>query len=80
MAIEAAVKKLIVESSSLEGIALCGTLPPGLNGSIYSLIAHLKPAGCTLLIDAYQNAECLDTGKIDILKVNAEESRKLANV
>lgn len=78
--IESTVKHLITSSKRLEGIALCGTLPPGLTGSTYSLIAQMKPHKCFVLLDAYQNIECLNTGKINILKINSEESRKLLGV
>ena len=57
LAIESSLKQLITQSKRLEGIALCGTLPPGLTGGIYSFICQLKPAECVLLIDAYQNTE-----------------------
>jgi fructose-1-phosphate kinase PfkB-like protein len=77
--IENRVKELISNSKRLEGIALCGTLPPGITGSIYSLIATMKPRGCVVLLDAYQNIECLNTGKVDVLKINTEEARKLVN-
>ncbi|KAJ3255784.1 hypothetical protein HK103_006042 [Boothiomyces macroporosus] len=75
--LEETIKKIVPNSKRLEGIALCGTLPPGLSGSTYSLIAQLKPDDCVVLLDAYQNIECLNTRKVNILKINSEESRKL---
>lgn len=55
--IENTLTGLIGQSKRLEGIALCGTLPPGLTGSIYSLACQVKPENCVILLDAYQNAE-----------------------
>ncbi|KAI8895693.1 Ribokinase-like protein [Globomyces pollinis-pini] len=75
--IEQTAKQLITNSPKLEAIALCGTLPPGLNGSTYSFITQLKPQNCVVLLDAFQNIECLSSGKVNILKINSEESRKL---
>ena len=54
-----------------------GTLPPGLSG-IYSVVTKLKPPGTLVLLDAFQNTDCLHSGKVDILKINAEEARILA--
>jgi fructose-1-phosphate kinase PfkB-like protein len=53
--IESTVKALIQNSPKLEAIALCGTLPSGITGSIYSMIAEMKPKNCVLLLDAFQN-------------------------
>ena len=53
--IETTIKALIINSPRLEAIALCGTLPSGITGSIYSMIANMKPEKCVLLLDAFQN-------------------------
>ncbi|KAH9258792.1 hypothetical protein BSLG_001842 [Batrachochytrium salamandrivorans] len=78
--LEQSIRYVIENSPKIEAIALCGTLPPGLTGYIYTLIAQLKPPNVLLLLDAYQNTECLRTGHVDILKINAEEARLLALV
>ncbi|KAK6097452.1 hypothetical protein MT418_003071 [Batrachochytrium dendrobatidis] len=78
--LEKLVRDVISNSPKIEAIALCGTLPPGLTGSTYTLIAQLKPPGVVLLLDAYQFPDCLLTGNVDILKINAEESRLLASM
>lgn len=77
--IEEVIKQLVISSKRLEAIALCGTLPPGLNGTIYMNICMVKPNDCVILLDAFQNIECLSSGKVDILKINSEETRKLAS-
>jgi fructose-1-phosphate kinase PfkB-like protein len=68
------------------GIAVCGTLPPGLDGRIYEFIItsvcatrkspHEKPV---VLLDAYQNIECLESGLVDIIKINKEEGLKIVH-
>ncbi|KAJ3273889.1 hypothetical protein HK104_004212 [Borealophlyctis nickersoniae] len=68
----------LLKGRKLEAIALCGSLPPGITGSTYTLVAENKPAGCTLLLDACDDIDCLKTGNVDILKINAEEAAKLA--
>nr|KAJ3419491.1 hypothetical protein HK105_006892 [Polyrhizophydium stewartii] len=78
--LEHTAREVIANSPKMEAIALCGTLPPGTTGSTYTMIAELKPPSVILLLDAYQNAECLKTGKVDILKINAEEARSLASM
>ncbi|KAI8903171.1 hypothetical protein EDD86DRAFT_278861 [Gorgonomyces haynaldii] len=75
--LEKLATQLLTSSPKLEGIALCGTLPAGITGSTYINIAQLKPPNCLLFLDAFQNIEVLDTGKVDILKINAEEARYL---
>lgn len=57
-----------------------GTLPPGVTGSIYSMITQMKPPNVVLLVDHYQQVECLSTGKVDILKINSDEARALCNL
>lgn len=68
-----------LRKSPLEGIALCGTLPPGVTGSTYAMIAQLKPVNCLLFVDACQDIEpCLESGMVDVLKINVEEASVLA--
>ncbi|TPX33031.1 hypothetical protein SmJEL517_g04023 [Synchytrium microbalum] len=63
----------------LEAVAICGTMPPGITGSTYALIAQLKPSNCILFCDACQDVEpCLESGMVDILKINGEEASVLA--
>ncbi|KAJ3039904.1 hypothetical protein HDV00_011687 [Rhizophlyctis rosea] len=69
---------LLLKDPKLEAIALCGSLPPGITGSTYTLIAEHKPDKCVLLLDACNDVDCLKTGKVDILKINSEEAAVLA--
>ena len=79
-ALESHSLNLLQSNPDIRFIALCGTLPPGVNGSIYSLMCNHKPKGCWIFLDAVKEVECLDTGKVDILKVNAEEACCLAQI
>ncbi|KAI9197435.1 Ribokinase-like protein [Polychytrium aggregatum] len=65
-------------SQSLRGIALCGSLPPGLDGETYTFICEHRPKEAVVLLDAVSNVECLWRGLVDILKINAEEAYILA--
>lgn len=62
------------------GVAFCGTLPNGSSIEIYRHAAEIiKEAGLPLLIDAWQNIECvLEVGGEIIFKVNAEEIKLVA--
>ncbi|MEW6745685.1 MAG: PfkB family carbohydrate kinase [Planctomycetota bacterium] len=65
-------------SGKIDGLALCGTYPPGVSEEFYATIAPHK-GKALLLLDAWKGIErTLGTGKVDILKVNAEELRTLA--
>ncbi|KAJ3053565.1 hypothetical protein HK097_003942 [Rhizophlyctis rosea] len=70
----------LLKDPKLEAIALCGSLPPGITGSTYTLIAENKPEKCVLLLDACSDVDCLKTGKVDILKINSEEAAVLAGM
>lgn len=66
------------DASCRPGIAMCGSLPTGLPTSLYAEVAMAKPAGVLLLLDAYKGiAEALQTGRVDVLKINASELRAL---
>jgi hypothetical protein len=39
----------------------------------------VKPKECLILLDAFQNIECLGSGKVDIPKINSEETRNLVD-
>lgn len=65
-----------MHSCKLKGIAICGTLPPGVPPNFYVEIAKNKPQGVILLLDAL-NEKCLETGQVDILKINGDEANAL---
>jgi len=56
-----------------DGVALCGTWPPGVPASVYADIARAARGRSVVLLDAWRDvAETLAVG-VDILKVNAAE-------
>lgn len=63
---------------SASSIALCGTFPPGVDGSFYAEVAHhARTAGIPVMLDAWQQVEeVLDVG-VNILKINCDELREL---
>lgn len=61
------------------GVALCGTLPAGLPEDTYAQIAAGAPRDALVLLDGYKGVKpVLDTGRVDVLKVNASELRALS--
>ncbi len=71
-------RRLFPVLAEVDGIALCGTCPPGVDDGIYAEIARRK-GGATLILDAYRNAgEVLATGAVDMLKINADEALELS--
>ncbi|KAL7748960.1 hypothetical protein RI367_005608 [Sorochytrium milnesiophthora] len=67
--------------TQLRAMALCGTYPSGVDGRIYEYICERKPDGVFLLLDAYKDtALILQTGKVDVLKINCEEACQLAQI
>jgi fructose-1-phosphate kinase PfkB-like protein len=70
------------EGKGLKAIGICGTFPPGVPSSFYADVClHSKPSsGCILLMDAFRGVEeALQTGKIDILKINSHELLELSD-
>jgi fructose-1-phosphate kinase PfkB-like protein len=69
-----------VDPSKLQAIALCGTFPTGIDGTLYDFLVRLKPSSCILLLDAYRGIEAtLKSTAVDILKINGDEARALMN-
>lgn len=70
----------LLARGNLDGLALCGTYPPGVDAEFYATLARHK-GSAVLLLDGYKGIEAtLATGQVDILKVNADELRSLARV
>ncbi|KAJ3371449.1 hypothetical protein GGF31_003374 [Allomyces arbusculus] len=67
----------VLSSPTIRGIAICGTLPAGTDAACYDFVVRMKPAsGWTILLDAYKGVEStLETGLVDILKINGDEAR-----
>ncbi|ORX96820.1 Ribokinase-like protein [Basidiobolus meristosporus CBS 931.73] len=61
-------------SDDLLGIALCGTFPSGVTGETFANILTTKPNESVFLLDAYKDvAKILETGKVNVMKINREE-------
>ncbi len=68
---------VLASLSTLKGIALCGTLPPGIASEFYAAVATARPSGSLLLADAWKDiGPALEVG-VDILKINTEELDEL---
>ncbi|KAI9222146.1 hypothetical protein BC828DRAFT_404310 [Blastocladiella britannica] len=84
--------KYILTAGIVRGIAISGTVPAGVDGSLYDALASLKPTPtarpdqvgsqrCVLLLDAYRGVEAtLASGKVDILKINVHEAADLSKL
>ncbi|KAI9190318.1 hypothetical protein H9P43_001752 [Blastocladiella emersonii ATCC 22665] len=77
----------ILATGAVRGMALCGTFPSGVDGALYDFLVAHKPAmtkdggKCVLLLDAYRGVDVtLSSGRVDILKINGEESCALMQV
>jgi fructose-1-phosphate kinase PfkB-like protein/pantothenate kinase len=64
---------------TLRGVALCGTLPPGVGPDFYVHVSQYLRSDAVLLVDAAAKVsrDVLQTGRCDVLKVNADELREL---
>ncbi len=69
--------RLLETLPGLDGLALCGTFPPGIGPDLYAELARNK-GKATLLLDAVRGVgETLATGNVDILKINLAEATAL---
>uniref|UniRef100_A0A6B2LAY8 Carbohydrate kinase PfkB domain-containing protein n=1 Tax=Arcella intermedia TaxID=1963864 RepID=A0A6B2LAY8_9EUKA len=60
--------------STVKGMAICGTYPPGITQQYLLNIIQRKPSQAVLLLDGYQGVDfILKSGKVDILKINEKE-------
>ena len=70
------------ESTSVGGLALCGTTPPGA-ASLYASLANqldeqTSDSPPILLLDGHKQVEqVLCSGRVDVLKINVDEARAL---
>jgi fructose-1-phosphate kinase PfkB-like protein len=76
-------KKLLARTISdlqqFDGIALCGTYPPGIKPKFYAKIAaQAAKANIPLLMDACTNIEAVLNEYVEILKINLDELKLLS--
>jgi len=60
--------------NNIELISLCGSLPKGLDSSIYEFIIKNSPKNSFVFLDVAKSVDCLKTGKVDAIKINFEEA------
>lgn len=73
-------QQVLTSLSQVRGVALCGTYPPGVDGSFYADVINKKRSAFVVL-DGYRGIEtALATKGVDLLKVNAHEIRSLTGV
>jgi len=63
--------------NKIELISLCGSLPKGLDGTTYEFIVKNSPEQAFVFLDIAKNLECMNTGKVDAIKINFEEAYNL---
>ena len=70
---------LLAALATADGVGLCGTFPPGVGSDFYAWAAANK-GDAKILLDGYRDvAEALDSGGIDILKLNLDAARELTS-
>ena len=68
------LKKVLSKLETCDGVALCGTYPPGISESFYIEIAKFaKKKGKPIILDSFKNIKNLLNIGVDILKINKEE-------
>lgn len=74
-------KLFFSQIQNYDGIAICGTFPPGVPDTLYSeFAAAAKQCGLKILLDSYQNVQPILKVGVDILKINRDELLTLAGV
>jgi len=77
--VETLQKRLQEASTGFSAICLCGTLPPGVNGSFYASLARCAQAlALPLLLDAVNDIAATLASGVTLLKINATELRQLS--
>lgn len=65
-------------ASSVGGIALCGTVPPGTEALYASVAKQMENDESILLLDGHKQVDdLLATGRVDVLKINQDEAKAL---
>ncbi len=75
----AAMKRLLHDAAArADGVAICGTFPPGVPETCYAdIVLAARAAGCPVLLDGYRQVRPALAAGPTILKINAEEIRHL---
>jgi tagatose 6-phosphate kinase len=75
-----AMKRLLREAAAkADGVAICGTFPPGVPETCYAdIVQAAREAGKPVLLDSYRQVRPALAAGPTILKINAEELRHLS--
>lgn len=71
-------KSLIPAVPRFDAVGLCGTWPPGADADVYVATARAARPDAVVVLDAWRNVAPVLEGRVDLLKVNASELRRLA--
>jgi len=73
--------KAMNDIHDFQGIALCGTYPPGIDATFYAKLANQAFAEkIPLLLDACQSIELVLKEGVEILKINLDELKSLSGI
>lgn len=80
--LEKEAKKLLAQCISslpkFQGVAICGTFPPGIKAKFYAKLAHqAQKNGKPVLMDSYLDVIPVLKEGVDILKINLSELKQL---
>jgi tagatose 6-phosphate kinase len=79
--VEALRAKILAELPCLAGVALCGTVPPGVPETFYGEVAQAaRAAGALVVLDGVSGVGPALAAGVDILKINAAELRLLSGI
>ena len=78
---EAMLALIEANLANAEAIAICGTIPGTIANDVFSLLIEAASDDCLLFMDAYTNvAAILESGTVNILKINADELSELSGI
>jgi tagatose 6-phosphate kinase len=79
-AVAALRAQIMAALPGLAGVALCGSVPPGVPETFYAEVAQAaRAAGALVILDGVSGVGATLEAGVDILKINATELRILAN-
>lgn len=73
--------QIINSMRNFDGLALCGTFPPGISSDFYAeIIKNARKHSVITLLDAYQDIESALKASPDILKINSDELAEISGI
>ncbi|MBN2450889.1 MAG: hypothetical protein JXR77_10900 [Lentisphaeria bacterium] len=78
-AVDAMAQALAPALAGVDGVALCGTCPPGVPQELYGRVASAaRRRGLPVVLDSVRDVDETLRGVVDVLKINADELRGLS--